>query len=216
MLRAFDKFLGDNFQDANAFLARLRHSPRSALEKVSIGIRQSVYRGNSTGGRCGIICRSLGVNFYELEAVSGGQGDYFFPFVRVGDGGVGSALVPLDVPYGTIVLTNSVNGCAIQVNRRANGYEFYHDANGSSMTLSSGKAPAFVSHYDSNLLYRVTAEHYWQQKDANLIAAGTMPLYQVFFIRTVEGWLALQSFTTERREGQKSSSTGTRVLGAFR
>ena len=216
MLKALDKFLGDSLQDAGAFIARLRHSPRSALENVSIGVRQSVYRGKSTGGRCGIICRSLGVNFYELDAVSGGQGDYFFPFVRVGDGGVGSALVPLDVPYGTMVLTNSVNGCAIQVNRRANGYEFYHDANGSSMTIISGKAPALVSHYDDNRLYRVAAEHYWQQKDDHLLAAGTMPLYQVFFIRTVEGWLAVQSFTTERRQGQKSSSVGSRVLGAFR
>lgn len=61
------------------------------------------------------------------------MGDYYFPWVPRGGGGVGECIVPLGCPDGTIVLTGGMNGCAFQVNRTRDGLRFYHDADSCSL-----------------------------------------------------------------------------------
>jgi hypothetical protein len=119
-----------------------------------------------------------------LKVVKEGS-DYFFPYVGRGSGGVGKVTVPSPVKTGTLVVTNAVNGCALQVNKRKSGYEFYHDADGACMSPESGRTPDEMKEYREGVLYRVTSSEYWTPRDkADVNENGKMPKYYIFFVKT--------------------------------
>lgn len=125
-------------------LALLRTDPGSACGTSSFIVRSTLSLPNPTvGGPCTVSCSKLDEEVYELN-VSAGTGDFFFPYVFATDGGVGSCVVPIGQPDGTLALTGSMNGCALQVNRHGGNFYFYHDTNGQFIAQMAVPPPGHV------------------------------------------------------------------------
>lgn len=94
-----------------------------------------------------------------------GYTDYYFPWVN---DGVGWVKVPYDAPVGTIVTTDGMNGCALQVHRSGDDLYFYHDANSCSMGNIGVKTVG-------KRIFRVTTDDMVNSKLANKEALDTTP-----------------------------------------
>ena len=142
---------GVNTPNSNhAALAKLRADPQGAVDKYGYFVTNDVYQNVTTGGACAIVCEPANGAVYKLT-VRHGQGDYFYPYVHVTSGGVGTCVVPTGQANGTLVVTGGMNGCALQVNRSGTDLHFYHDANSESM---KGKV------YPGNQVARVEYDDY--------------------------------------------------------
>jgi hypothetical protein len=90
-------------------------------------------------GPCGIKQSKMFNDIYKLDPDFSGRGHWFFPY------GAYKAPIPVTIPFGqpdgTIAFTAPMNGCALQVNKVTNGFVFYHDPLGQSM---SGSEPGDV------------------------------------------------------------------------
>jgi hypothetical protein len=129
----------------HAMEARLRVDPDAAFAANDFIVDSAMYVTEPIGGVCRFLCSDEGNRIYRLKAHPG-YGDWFFPYVFVTDGGVGTCEVPADQHDGTIVATGAMNGCTLQVNRSHNRLIFYHDTNSVSMQgkLTPGEVVALV------------------------------------------------------------------------
>ena len=77
-----------------------------------------------------------------------------------------SLLVPFGQPNGTLILTFSMSGCALEVRREKEGNRIYHDYNGVNMPQS----------LDGTKALRVTASQYMDSYDRPFIRAARKAL----------------------------------------
>ncbi|WP_234731696.1 hypothetical protein [Acidocella facilis] len=135
----------------NLAMTNLRSNPDKAYQSNFYLVQSTAYTGNTEtiGGPCSVKCVSHGKNknVFELQ-VTPGNGDYFYPYVHIPYGGVGTCVVPKNAPLGTLVLTGAMNGCSLQVNDSGSNLHFYHDANGVSLKgkLTPGNVVARVNY----------------------------------------------------------------------
>jgi len=87
--------------------------------------------------------------------------NYYYPYINTIPTKVGFCFVPVDCPPGTVVFTDGMNGCALQVNRTADSRNliFMHDSDGVSITKNSNALAQRI-----NLAY--TRHPDYQQVDA--------------------------------------------------
>lgn len=129
-----------NLVSGEAVLALLRKNPSDACRKYSFKV-QLPQDPQTVGGRCTVRCEPLGKEVYKLIVTSvENGGDWYFPYVNTG-GGVGECAVPIGQTPGTLALTGGMNGCALQVNRDAQNFYFYHDLNGTTLAQRSLAPP---------------------------------------------------------------------------
>ena len=117
----------------------LRNDPETACKSYSFTVDGGSMNANPTGGACTVSCEKINDQVYKLVVKAGGI-DFFFPYMNATTGGVGECTVPVGQRDGTLALTGSMNGCALQVNRNGNSFIFYHDSNGSSLA-ARGNVP---------------------------------------------------------------------------
>ena len=136
----------------NEVLSELRKDPVGFLSDYSIYVEQEDKPNDPTallGGQREINFSKLSEDFYKFVLHYGTYECYYYPYItQFTDNSipgkilnVGHCLVPIDAPVGTIVLTGGVNGCALQINRTADGKYliFMHDKNSRSMKTSEQK-----------------------------------------------------------------------------
>lgn len=140
-------FFGSNSNSASQTLQKLRSSPLEAMQQHGFDVADQAYVGRTTGGPCTLRGSDLGNGVVRLT-VENGVGDYYFPWIPKGGGGVGDCTVPGGAPEGTIVLTGGMNGCAFQVNRDAGSLHFYHDADSNSLGPVPGTQVCRVGYTD--------------------------------------------------------------------
>ena len=132
------------FGSSQSPLALLRKDPGSACATSSFIVNSKLSLHNpAVGGPCTVSCEKLDDEVYQLNA-STGTGDFFFPYVFATSGGVGSCVVPIGQPDGTLALTGSMNGCALQVNKHGTNFYFYHDTNGQYIAQMAMPPPGQV------------------------------------------------------------------------
>ncbi|MCD4727333.1 MAG: hypothetical protein K8R46_06715 [Pirellulales bacterium] len=105
-------------------IADLRKTPKETCDKYGFLVKNSLFKGDD-GGACIIKSTKLYKNVYQLEPTKG-AGDWFFPYRQK----VGSCVVPVGEPEGTIALTGGMNGCSLHVYKHGGSFYFYHDTNG--------------------------------------------------------------------------------------
>src|SRR5271154_2368129 len=110
----------------------LRNDPESACRSFAFTVDGGSMNSNATGGACTVTCEKINDQVYKLLVKPGGS-DFFFPYMNASTGGVGECIVPIGQRDGTLALTGSMNGCALQVNRNGTNFVFYHDSNGESL-----------------------------------------------------------------------------------
>ena len=110
----------------------LRNDPESACRSFAFTVDGGSMNSNATGGACTVTCEKINDQVYKLLVKPGGS-DFFFPYMNASTGGVGECIVPIGQRDGTLALTGSMNGCALQVNRNGSNFVFYHDSNGESL-----------------------------------------------------------------------------------
>jgi hypothetical protein len=111
---------------------------------------------------------------YQIVVKPGGK-DWYFPYMNATPGGVGECTVPIGQPDGTLALTGSMNGCALQVNRTENDFVFYHDSNGTSLAAlqAGGPAGSVVAKHSGQLqvvgipLFEGARHHFIQSRPAH-------------------------------------------------
>lgn len=117
----------------------LRNDPETACRTYAFAVDGGSMNANPLGGACTVSCEKINDQVYRLTVKSGGS-DFFFPYMNASTGGVGECTVPIGQPDGTLALTGSMNGCALQVNRTGTNFVFYHDSNGNSLA-ARGNVP---------------------------------------------------------------------------
>lgn len=100
------------------------------------------------GYSCSVQCAEIENNVFQLNISKGGT-DYYFPYVLADSGGAGMCKIPFGVPDGTLALTGSMNGCALEVRRVSDGFLFYHDANGTCLANSPLQMGVLVCRVDA-------------------------------------------------------------------
>lgn len=82
--------------------------------------------------------------------------DYYFPYIQ----GAGAVTVDLNAEdhTGSIVVTDGMNGCALEVTVENNRFSFYHDQNGTSMGSIRNAGTRIC---------RITSESYWSDQEIN-------------------------------------------------
>jgi hypothetical protein len=167
-------------------LQLLRHNPDAAMEKfaffVDIGGFTTAQKG---GGGAVSLKEGANQNGVTCLTIEAGGNDFYFPWVP---SGVGEVIVPIKPDDGTIVVTGGMNGCTLQVNKDANHYYFYHDADGKylgnlgplpgKMVCHIGAASYYDDAYIESLYPKPTAppSEYWA------------PLLQMICVRSSGKW----------------------------
>ena len=94
-------------------LLQLRTKPKESCDKYGLIVKNTLFSEDS-GGACVLKLKKLHRNVYEIEPIKG-NGDWFFPYRPE----VGFCIVPVGQPNGTIGLTGRMNGCGLDVYKRA-------------------------------------------------------------------------------------------------
>ena len=106
----------DKFLSNYAFVVKCNPNDHvSGVRKRSINITQN---------------DSLDKKTFDIEIAGTGQDAYYFPYLTAG---VGYTIVPKDVPNGTIVMSDGMTGCALQVNLIGNQLLFMHDKDSTAL-----------------------------------------------------------------------------------
>jgi len=113
-------------------LESLRTDPESTCFTNSFTVNGGTMASEPQGGSCSVSAQKVSDLVYGLSVGKNGK-DWFFPYMNASTGGVGYCVVPIGQPEGTLALTGSMNGCALQVNRDGANFIFYHDSNGDSL-----------------------------------------------------------------------------------
>lgn len=126
-------------------LERLRTNPKKTIESSYLYFGRIIY---NEGCKVRISEQSNGIATVFNVTKCDESNDYFFPYIPSKAGQV-NVNNPKD---GTIVITQPMNGCALEVRYDHCCYNFYHDYNGKSMSCEQKKGV---------LCCRIVADDYW-------------------------------------------------------
>ncbi|MCX2545745.1 hypothetical protein [Pseudomonas sp. COW5] len=108
-----------------ALLSLLRTNPEAFF-----GSHAVIVRGGSITADCNVSpVSTTNESVLQLDVTSTGI-DWYIPYKHFGAGFVD---VPKGQDTGTLIVTCSMNGCALSVHETATGNRFYHDADGKNM-----------------------------------------------------------------------------------
>lgn len=117
--------------------------------------------------------------WFVLNMVKGSR-SFYFPYLNGGK--AGCIEIPDKCENGTIAITGSMNGCALEVRYSLDKkcYIFYHDANGKSMPPPSSQ---------DTTVCRIVANHYWDDNfDKESSEQGSLVTVQFICVYYMEQW----------------------------
>ena len=134
--------IGAFFGNTNSILPLLRSNPGTAMKSYGIVIADNgLVIDSQLGGSCALTLQQHPdyPRNYILQAVAG-AGDWYRPYHN---GSAHYCDVPKAQPNGTLVVTASMTGCALEVRDIGLSNRFYHDADGQNMPNEYANAQKF-------------------------------------------------------------------------